>query len=301
MTTVSALINQTRNDYLRTGQPEVRNKLNGAISDSAETLTFSRPLNALSMGSRISIGLEDMHVWSVNGAALTADVDRGEYGTTAAAADDKAVVLVNPRYSDSQILRALNSGVSMLASEGLFAVSTVEVTYNSTINGYDLASSTNVLGLVDVLWESTTDSRKQWSRLPNVRLIRNTNTADFASGTAIAVDRGVPNGCTIRATYKHELSAGLSSLTDVFETVTGLESDAADLLCIAAALHLTAGKEITLNETDAARPRRGSETPPGTFSQADSNLRTLYRDRVRAERRRLNDKHGSFRVREYAI
>lgn len=301
MTTVSALINQTRNDYLRTGQPEVRNKLNGAISDSAETLTFSRPLNALSMGSRISIGLEDMHVWSVNGAALTADVDRGEYGTTAAAAADKAVVLVNPRYSDSQILRALNSGVSMLASEGLFAVSTVEVTYNSTINGYDLASSTNVLGLVDVLWESTTDSRKQWSRLPNVRLIRNTNTADFASGTAIAVDRGVPNGCTIRATYKHELSAGLSSLTDVFETVTGLESDAADLLCIAAALHLTAGKEITLNETDAARPRRGSETPPGTFSQADSNLRTLYRDRVRAERRRLNDKHGSFRVREYAI
>ena len=301
MTTVSALINQTRNDYLRTGQPEVRNKLNGAISDSAETLTFSRPLNALSMGSRISIGLEDMHVWSVNGAALTADVDRGEYGTTAAAAADKAVVLVNPRYSDSQILRALNSGVSMLASEGLFAVSTVEVTYNSTINGYDLASSTNVLGLVDVLWESTTDSRKQWSRLPNVRLIRNTNTADFASGTAIAVDRGIPNGCTIRATYKHELSAGLSSLTDVFETVTGLESDAADLLCIAAALHLTAGKEITLNETDAARPRRGSETPPGTFSQADSNLRTLYRDRVRAERRRLNDKHGSFRVREYAI
>ena len=301
MTTVGALINQTRNDYLRTGQPEVRNKLNGAISDSAETLTFSRPLNALSMGSRISIGLEDMHVWSVDGAALTADVDRGEYGTTAAAAGDKAVVLVNPRYSDSQILRALNSAVSMLASEGLFAVSTVEVTYNSTINGYDLASSTNVLGLVDVLWESTTDARKQWSRLPNVRLIRNTNTADFASGTAIAVDRGIPNGCTIRATYKHELSAGLSSLTDVFETVTGLESDAADLLCIAAALHLTAGKEITLNEPDAARPRRGSETPPGTFSQADSNLRTLYRDRVRAERRRLNDKHGSFRVREYAI
>lgn len=301
MTTVGALINQTRNDYLRTGQPEVRNKLNGAISDSAETLTFSRPLNALSTGSRISIGLEDMHVWSVDGAALTADVDRGEYGTTAAAAGDKAVVLVNPRYSDSQILRALNSAVSMLASEGLFAVSTVEVTYNSTINGYDLASSTNVLGLVDVLWESTTDARKQWSRLPNVRLIRNTNTADFASGTAIAVDRGIPNGCTIRATYKHELSAGLSSLTDVFETVTGLESDAADLLCIAAALHLTAGKEITLNEPDAARPRRGSETPPGTFSQADSNLRTLYRDRVRAERRRLNDKHGSFRVREYAI
>ena len=52
-------------------------------------------------------------------------------------------------------------------------------------------------------------------------------------------------------------------MTDVFETVTGLESDAADLLCIAAALHLTAGKEITLNEPDAARPRRGSETPPG--------------------------------------
>lgn len=301
MTTVSDLINQTRNDYLRTGQPEVRNKLNGAITDSDETLTFSRPLNALSTGSRISIGLEDMHVWSVEAATKTADVDRGEYGTTAAAAADQAVVLVNARYSDSQILRALNSGVSMLASEGLFAVSTVEVTHQTNVNGYDLASSTNVLGLVDVLWETNTSAQKQWSRLPNVRLIRNANTSDFASGTGVAIDRGIPNGVTVRVTYKHELDASLAALTDVFETVTGLESDAADLLCIAAALHLTAGKEIALNETDAARPRRSSETPPGTFSQADSNLRTLYRDRVRAERRRLNDKHGTFRCREYAI
>lgn len=301
MTTVSDLINQTRNDYLRTGQPEVRNKLNGAITDSDETLTFSRPLNALSTGSRISIGLEDMHVWSVDAATKTADVDRGEYGTTAAAAADQAVVLVNARYSDSQILRALNSGVSMLASEGLFAVSTVEVTHQTNVNGYDLASSTNVLGLVDVLWETNTSAQKQWSRLPNVRLIRNANTSDFASGTGVAIDRGIPNGVTVRVTYKHELDASLAALTDVFETVTGLESDAADLLCIAAALHLTAGKEIALNETDAARPRRSSETPPGTFSQADSNLRTLYRDRVRAERRRLNDKHGTFRCREYAI
>lgn len=301
MTTVSDLVNQTRNDYLRTGQPEVRNKLNGAITDSDETLTFSRPLNALSTGSRISIGLEDMHVWSVDAATKTADVDRGEYGTTAAAAADQAVVLVNARYSDSQILRALNSGVSMLASEGLFAVSTVEVTHQTNVNGYDLASSTNVLGLVDVLWETNTSAQKQWSRLPNVRLIRNANTSDFASGTGVAIDRGIPNGVTVRVTYKHELDASLAALTDVFETVTGLESDAADLLCIAAALHLTAGKEIALNETDAARPRRSSETPPGTFSQADSNLRTLYRDRVRAERRRLNDKHGTFRCREYAI
>lgn len=301
MTTVSSLINQTRNDYLQTGQPSLRNKLNGAISDSDETLTFSRPLNALSMGSRISIGLEDMHVWSVDGAALTADVDRAEYGTVAAAAADGTMVLINPRYSDSQILRALNSGVSMLASEGLFAVSTAEVTYQPSVNGYDLASSTNVLGLIDVFWESTVGARKQWSRVPNARLIRNANTDDFASGTGVAIDRGLPTGCTVRATYKHELSASLASLSDVFETVTGLEPDAADLLCIAAALHLTAGKEVALNETDAARPRRGSETPPGSFSQADSNLRTLYRDRVRAERRRLNDKHGSFRVREYAI
>jgi hypothetical protein len=301
MTAVSDLINRTRNDYLRTGQPEVRNKLNGAISDSAELLTFSRPLNALSTGSRISIGLEDMHVWSADSAASTADVDRGEYGTTAASADDKAVVLVNPRYSDSQILRALNSGVSMLASEGLFAVSTIEVTHQTGVNGYDLASSVNVLGLVDVLWESPTALQKQWSRLPHVRLIRNANSSDFASGTGVAIDRGVPNGATIRVTYKHELSASLSGLADAFETATGLESDAIDLVCIAAALHLTAGKEIALNEPDAARPRRSSETPPGTFSQADSNLRTLYRDRVRAERRRLNDKHATFRVREFVI
>ena len=103
---------------------------------------------------------------------------------------------------------------------------------------------------------------------------------------------------TIRVTYAHELTASLAALTDVVETVTGLEAVAVDLLCIGAALTLTAGKEITLNETDRATARRSADTPPGSFSQADSNLRTLWWDRVRAERGRINHKYGRFKVRE---
>ncbi len=300
MTAVSTLLTQTRNDYLTPSASEARNKLDGAVDASTETLTFARPLGGIVSGSKLSINLEDFYVWSTTDSSKTADVDRGEFGSTAAAHADNDVVLVDPKYTNAQILRALNAGVSMLASEGLFATNEVEITHLTSVNGYDLTGSENVLGLLDVMWESTNSTAKQWSHLPNVRFMPNANVADFASGTAVFIDSWAPpNGAQIRIRYKYELTAGLAALDDVVETVTGLESDAMDLLCIAAALHLTAGKEIALNETDAARPRRAREVPPGSFSQADSNLRTLYRDRVKAERRRLRDKHQTMRIRGY--
>ena len=299
MTTVAEIISRTRNDYLSPGLPEQRNKLDGAITDSTTTLTFSRPLGPLQMGSKISIGLEDIHVWSVDTSAKTADVDRGEFGSTAAAHSDSDVVLVDARYTDAQILRALNAAVGMLVSEGITGYSTVELTYLSSVDGYDLTSSTKFLDLIDVHWESTDATSKAWRRIPNVKVLRDANVADFASGTGILITQSLPNGVTMRATYGHELDGSLATLTDIVETVTGLESTAVDILCIGAALNLTAGKEIALNEPDTARPRRSSDSPPGSFSQADSNLRSLWRDRVRAERGRQSRKYGRHRVREF--
>ncbi len=299
MTTVAEIISRTRNDYLSPGLPEQRNRLDGAVTDSASTLTFARDLGPLQMGSKISIGLEDIHVWSVDTSAKTADVDRGEFGSAAAAHADGDVVLVNARYSDAQILRALNAAVGMLVSEGITGYSAVELTYSSSVSGYDLTGSTKFLDLVDVHWESTDFTSKAWRRIPNVKTLRDANVTDFASGTGIIITQALPNGVAMRVTYSHELDGSLAALTDVVETVTGIESTAVDILCIGAALNLTAGKEIALNEPDTARPRRSSDTPPGSFSQADSNLRSLWRDRVRAERGRQNRKYGRHRVREF--
>lgn len=298
MTTVAELITRTRNDYLTPSEPDSRNKLNGAVSDSATTLTFTYPLNGIGDGSKISLGLEDIHVWTTEEAVRTAEVDRGEYGTTAASHSDGATVLVNPRYTDSQIVRALNASVSMMTTEGIHAYSTVELTHDSSVNGYDLTSSTKFLDVTEAYWEAVDTTAKAWRRLP-VQILRDANTADFASGTGILVNHAIPNGVTIRVKYSHELDPSLAALTDVVETVTGLEASAVDILCIGAALTLTAGKEIALNETDSARPRRSRDVPPGSFSQADSNLQSLWRSRVRAERGRLNRKHNRSRVRQF--
>lgn len=300
MTTTADLISRTRNDYLSPSKAENRNKLAADITSSDETLTFARPLNGIAMGSKISIGLEDIHVWSTDDGAKTADVDRGEYGTTAASASTGDVVLVNPLYTDSQILRGLNSAVSMLVSEGIIGTTSFEFTYNSSVRGYDIVGSSRFLDLIDVHWESTDTAAKAWRRVGNVRVLRGANAADFASGTAMFIDWAIPHGATIRVTYSHELDGSLASLTDVVETVTGIDPAAVDLLCIGAALTLTAGKEIALNETSSARPRRSGDTPPGSFSQADSNLESLWRSRVRAERGRQNRRLGRFRVREFS-
>ncbi len=291
MTALSAVVSNTRNDYLRAGTPEHRNKVSGALLDSDTTFTFTYDLGTLQAGSKISAGLEDIHVWSVDTSLKTADVDRGEYNTTAAALSDGDTVLVNPRYTDSQIMRALNAATSQLASEGVYQVSSVEVTKSTAVDGYDITSSADFLGIIDVVWENTVTSSKQWHRVEHYRVLIDANTSDFASGTAVLIDDDIPAGATIRIMYRHELTASLSALTDVVETVTGLETDAMDLLSIGAALHLTAGKEIDRNETDAQRPRRNTDTPAGSWSQADSNLRTIYRDRLRAERSRMAKKY----------
>ena len=298
MTSASDLISRTRNDYLSPSQSERRNKLAADISASDELLSFARPTN-FGDGSKLSIGLEDIHVWSVDAVAKTADVDRGEYGTVAATATADAVVLVDPRYTNSQILRALNVAVSMLVSEGIVGVSTIEHTYSSSVAGYDVTGSTRFLDLLSVHWESSDATAKEWYRLPNVRVLRDANVADFASGTGIFVGQTLPNDVTLRISYTHELTGTLSALTDDVETITGLDPVAIDLLCIGAALTLTAGKEVALNETDAARPRRSSEVPAGAFSQADSNLRALWRDRVKSERGRQKRKYGRTRAREF--
>lgn len=292
MTTLRQAIDRTLHDYLRVGAGGSRNQLSASINASATSLTLTHDLRGLQSGSKFSIELEDFHAWSVDNVAKTVEADRGEYGTTAAAHTAGDVVLVNPDYTPFQILQALNAAVSQLVSEGIFQASTTELTIVGGQYGYDLTSSTDVLGMVGASYAHTNEATTlRWEPFEHLSLLQSAPTGSFASGTAVQFDALPPAGAKVRVTYRHELSATLAALDDVVETVTGLEADAVPLLCVAAALELTGGREAERNDLSAANPRRRDEVPPGAWAQAPSRLDRLYRNKLKAERTRLARKY----------
>lgn len=292
MTTLQTLIDRTLSVYLQADKGTSRNKLASAVTDSDETLSFSRPLGPLGDGSKLSIGLEDIHVWSADTANKQADVDRGEYGSTAATHAEGAVVYVNTVYSPFEITQALNATVSALMAEGIYQVSEVAITTAGGVYGYDLASSTDVLGPNGAAWcQNLATSTKEWTLFQDYHFQMNADTSVFPSGTAVHIQGPIASGAVLRVSYRHELSATLAALDDVVETVTGLETDALNLLCIGAALHLTAGKEVQRNEVSVASNRPPNEVPASAWTQAPSSLRRLYRDGVKAEKARLSRKN----------
>ncbi|MCP4225239.1 MAG: hypothetical protein GY773_18020 [Actinomycetia bacterium] len=289
MTTLAQLIHDCRTTYLQTGRPDELNKLNGGINSSVTTLTCTYGLRGLTMDSRISINLEDMHVWSVDDGAKQADaVERAQYGSTAATHADGDLIRVNPRYSDNQIMRAMNRVAEDLSGEGLYQMATVELTADTSVSAYNLAP-TDLVEVYDVLTQSTQTSTKGWLRVQQWETMSSAETDVFASGIALQIREPIFNGTQLRVLYKREFDAALATLADVVETVTGLRASAVDLLAIGAAIDLLSGKEVDRSETDSQRSsRRSQEVPSGAWTSAPRNLERLYKRRIGTERTRLD-------------
>lgn len=291
--TLAQIIQDTRTTRLTTSRPQALNKLSANITDSETPLVTTYALKGITADSKISIGLEDMHVWSVTEGTKSVEVERAQYGSTAAAHTAADIIHVNPLYSDNQILRAINQVIGDLSGEGLFQIASKELTADTSVSAYDLAP-TNMLEVYDVWTQSTSSGTKHWERLPTNgwEVQRDAETDVFASGIALFVRSPIYNGQQLRVTYKQELSGTLAAVDDVVETVTGLESEALDLLSIGAALHLLAGKEVDRSETNSQRSsRRSQEVPSGAWSGATRNLERLYDRRLKTERQRLRDRY----------
>ena len=291
MTTVAKLIDDTLHLYLHVGQGAVRNKLLSAVDVDDETFSFSRPLGILRQGSRISVGLEDIHVWSSDDSGRTAEVDRAEFGSVAAAHAAGETVFVNPDYTPNMTLGALNASVAMLASEGIYQTTTINIAIEGHVLGYDLAGSAGYLNVVDAWFSAPRFSSKEWERFEHFTVQTNADTTVFPSGTAIQLHHIPPAPTTMRVLYRHDLTGDLAALDDEVEAVTGLESPAMGLLALGAAIHLSAGREAQRNELNSGVNRRPDDVPAGAWSQANSGLRRLYDEALKAERDRLARKN----------
>lgn len=292
MTTTADVIAECRNDYLMTGARDARNQLGAGVGDTTSTgFTFGYDLGPIDVGAKVCVDLEDCYVWAAVPGSKTATVSRGDFGSTASTHALGATVLVNPIVSDAQILRQVNSELQSLSSpaNGLFQMKTVDVTYNASIDGYDLAGVTDVISVYGLRYAEIGSQREYpWIDLGQWEHARSLDTTVFASGQAIFVRGHVDPGRKMRVWYKAPFTP-LATMTDDVTTVTGLHAEAHDILPLGVAVILTAGREIRRNFTEnQGDTRRAAEVPAGANLGANRGLMQQHAIRVREEAARLN-------------
>lgn len=112
-TTVASLADRVRD--LLDDFGDVQTTLASAIADASTTSVTPTSSDDVSIGDWISVDYETMYVTAVaSGPPYTLTVRRGQRGTTAAAHDSGALVLVNPLYPGNRILNTLNSGLGKM-------------------------------------------------------------------------------------------------------------------------------------------------------------------------------------------
>ena len=238
-------------------------------------------------GAKVSIDLEDMHVWSVSSNTLT--VERGMFGSTATTHTADAIVYVNAEATPFDVLQAANDELAALSSpsNGLFKVATpVELTWNPAVSDYNLTGVSDVIDILDI-YEDANDGTGAWLKVPRDRwrLKRNSETDDFASGFALSLPFGV--GGDVRAVYKTSFTP-LSTLADNVATVTGLPSSALDILEMGTAIRLLVGRGVNRSSLSSqGDTRRAEEVSTTDALQGLGQLKDTYRRRIAEEAARL--------------
>lgn len=290
MTTVNDLVEATRSHLHGGARPQI-NVLNGSLDASTTSVVLADAMGSIVAGAILSIDFETMFVRSVS--SQTATVIRAFAGSTAATHANSSLVYVNPPYTGSSIHKALSDDLLDLSSPeaGLFKVVSVDITFNSAQQGYNLTSATDVIDVLDVRY-GVSGSSRNWPSINKWRLARDMNTSEFASGFALFIDEPVEAGRTMRVRYKAKFSALSTTGSSDVEATTGLHAEAHDIPPLGAAARLLAGRPVRRSDPGTnTDPRRGDEVSTSDTLNSPSALRSLRRDRINAEASRLRGRY----------
>ena len=295
MTTGSDWISQTRS-YLMSGYAENRNKLAVAYTAGSGTLTFSYALEGIRAGARLCIGLNTFYVWSVNGQ--TATVSGGEDSSTDANAPINSLVRVAPRFTDNEIWDQLGNDLGDLSSpsNGLFGINSVDLTYNATINGYDLGPiSDQILSVYEVKYLTPGPQLDNPRITTNgFRLNRNAINTQFPSGISLQLFQPAMPGYNVRVVYRSVFTMPSTVYANV--SSTGLLPSAYDLPPLGAAIRLMEGREIKRSFTEGqGDTRRAGEVAPGAILQSARGLQQMRAQRIAAEAAKLDALYPNFK------
>lgn len=279
---------------LMSGHQEQLNRLSSGYTAGSGSMAFDFDIAGIRQGAVISVGTSTFYVWEASTTLKTATVQAGWDGTADQDWPAGTIVRVAPRFTDAQILRAVNEEINDLSSpsNGLFQIGTTELTYDSALVGYDLSLAPNMISPIELRVENP-GSFKEWTRIPShkYRIVKGAPTGEegFESGMALFLyDMWAgATGDRLHLTYRK----GFNLLSNSFSTKisTGLPSSAWDIPPIGAAISLMAGREIKRSFVESqGDTRRATEVSAGASSQSVNALRLLRQQRITAEKQRLD-------------
>lgn len=282
-TLASDLVAETRRHFMSTHRDE-KNKLSGALGVNATSIVFNYDLGGIKPGARVTIDLEDYHIWETNEGTKTAIVEPAQYGSASTTHATGTMATVNGIITDREILDAINAELSDMVSpgNGLFRVGKINLTAKVGTQGYDLTGvTTDFIDVIEIRWK-TTGSSKYWPLLKRGQdwmLSRDMDTGEFASGNVVLLFNVPPDGQTMRVRYRQRYGT-FAALTTTLASV-GLQDFAADIPPLGAAMRLASGREVARNFFEVqGDTRRAAEVPPGAQIGAIRNLAALKAQRI---------------------
>lgn len=280
------LITATRRHLYGSQRVEL-NKLNGAVALDDDTITVANAVGGIVAGAVVSVGLEDLYVWSVADEVVT--VQRGYNGSAKSTHADGDLVSVNSRYTDWELMTHLNNDLNDLCApgNGLYQIRTLDLTAVSGQLGYDFPA-VGFLSIADARWKQLDSVTNQWWPLDGTRVEDSMPTDQFPSGTALFIDGRQPQpGQTIRIRYRAAFDP-IGSLSDDVAEVTGLPLTALDLPPMGAAVVVMAGRPVGRAQyTSQGDTRRATEVSVGDVLNSPAALRQQRATRIAAEAGRL--------------
>lgn len=279
---------------LMSGHQEPLNRLSTAYVAGSGNMLFDFDITGIRQGSVISIGTSTFYVWEINIGLKYAVVQGGWDGTVDQDYEAGSIVRVSPRFTDAQILRAINEDINDLCSpgNGLFQIGTTDLDYDSSLVGYDLSLSPNMISPIELRVEGP-GNYKQWGRIPShkYRIVKGAPTGDqgFESGLALFLYDTYAGTTGKRLYLTYRKGFNLLSNTYSTKTGTGIPASAWDLPPIGAAISLMAGREIKRSFTESqGDTRRAAEVLPGSSTSSVRALQLLRQQRITSEVQRLN-------------
>ena len=297
-TTVENTIERIRRQLNSTVRLEI-NTLGATLTTSTNPVTLNYDLsNSVRSGSVLSVGRELMRVISVNTSSKECTVIRGWQDSDAEAHDSGDEVLINPRFTRTDIYDAIIQEIDSWEPD-LFKVVDDPETVAVEAQGFEIASAySNALGVIEVRRNWTEENSVVWPTMPftlhrgrsasltptegSGLFIRFTGNIGYtpAAGTVIA-----------RLAVPYDSSDITSEASDLVADV-GMDAPLLELVEMGVKARLISDDETGRSARNAQdEPRRNEEVPVGAAMNAAQMALQRYERRRNQEVIRLRTRY----------
>lgn len=295
-TGVLQTIQRIRRQLHSTGRNEV-NRLDAATLEGASTIVLEWPGPASVIeGAVLNVDLELMRVISYEAGTRTATVVRGWLDSEAAAHDDEAEILINPRYSNLDIHDAMVDEINSWGPS-LYRVDSAEypVAAGDTVLNLQ-AEWADSFGVINVYrqWADEYRNTDAWPRL-DCRLVRGQaaewTSSESTSGLQLRFVEPVASG-TVYVLVARPWLTSSPLLTQDMVADLGVPESYFDLLGLGVKRRLMADSEMGRWARQAQDDsRRPEETPAGASVQPMQQQYAMYNARLQAEVTKLRSQY----------